>query len=302
MIIGCGRRDARRLQRNASGANPGEAVPREKCYAAISTYASLFRYCFRVQITMSVASRSIGSARSSRSRAISDKGSAIRTRVCLSAIVRDSPNPSKVRYTYRAPACRSSVGARELTMPMSCTPESIAYYDAAVGNKPGPGPHREDDLRTCVDCGLTRPLDEYVRIRACVAGWYGRCRICRNRRARERYHSSPEIRAAEIARSSRNQKRRRMSAANPNAWSPSPAGFVVGLLRTRRISGLTQKALALRAGIAPETLGRLERGERRAHGPTINALTYALGVPVSALRVAATWPTNDPRHVESGAL
>lgn len=184
---------------------------------------------------------------------------------------------------------------------MSCTPQSIADYDAAVGNKPGPKQRCQDSLRTCTDCGLTKPLADYVRIRACVAGWYGRCRVCRNRRARERYHSSPKIRAAEIARSSRNQKRRRISAATSNAWSPAPAGFVVGLVRARRISGLTQKALALRAGIAPETLGRLERGERRAQGPTINALTYALGVPFSALSIAASWPLDDPRQQNSAA-
>jgi hypothetical protein len=54
---------------------PWRGGPAGKRCTAISTYyASLFRRCFRVQITMSVASGSIGSARSSRSRATSDKG------------------------------------------------------------------------------------------------------------------------------------------------------------------------------------------------------------------------------------
>jgi hypothetical protein len=84
---------------------------------------------------------------------------------------------------------------------------------APLGNKPGAKPRRDDGLRTYVDCGLDKPLDQHTRIVACAEGWYGRCRVCRNRRARERYHSSREIRAAEIARANRNAKRRRAEAA-----------------------------------------------------------------------------------------
>jgi hypothetical protein len=47
-----------------------------------------------------------------------------------------------------------------------------------------------------------------VPIKASKLGWYGTCRVCRARRARERYHSSPEIRAAEIARASKNRRLR----------------------------------------------------------------------------------------------
>ena len=70
-------------------------------------------------------------------------------------------------------------------------------------------PKRADGLRRCEHCGLAKRPDEFVRIKACREGWYGRCRVCRNRRARERYHSTPEIRTAEIARASRNGKLRR---------------------------------------------------------------------------------------------
>jgi hypothetical protein len=86
---------------------------------------------------------------------------------------------------------------------------------------------------------------------------------------------APGIRAAEIARSSRNRRRRRLAALSSDAWSPSPGGFVLGLRKARRDAGLTQDELAARAGIARETIGRLGRGERRAHGPTVNALAWS---------------------------
>jgi hypothetical protein len=53
-----------------------------------------------------------------------------------------------------------------------------------VKNQPKP------TTRTCTDCKLTKPLTEYTSI-AHKQGWYGRCRVCRARRARERYWSDP---------------------------------------------------------------------------------------------------------------
>jgi hypothetical protein len=61
--------------------------------------------------------------------------------------------------------------------------------------KRGPQPPPPNAPRTCTDCGLSRSIDEFVRIKACAFGWYGRCRLCRNRRARERYQSNPDFRA-----------------------------------------------------------------------------------------------------------
>ena len=139
--------------------------------------------------------------------------------------------------------------------------------------------------RVCSDCGLEKPITEYTPIKSCVAGWYGRCKICRNRRARERYHSSAEIQAAEFARSARNEKQRRLSSA-------APRGFIVGLRAARGAGGLTQIALTERAGLAPETIGQLERGEHSARSRTINALASALGVPANVLRVSASWPAD----------
>src|SRR6266536_1199433 len=56
-------------------------------------------------------------------------------------------------------------------------------------------------LSVCLECRATRPVDAFVA--RPDGGVYPRCRECRNRRARERYHSSEAIRAAEIARSLR---------------------------------------------------------------------------------------------------
>ena len=60
-------------------------------------------------------------------------------------------------------------------------------------------------MRTCTDCTQTRPLEQFLPIRG-TSYVYGRCRACRNARARERYHSTPEARAAEVARAWRNKQ------------------------------------------------------------------------------------------------
>jgi hypothetical protein len=63
-------------------------------------------------------------------------------------------------------------------------------------------------MRTCTECNANKPASEFLPIRG-TPDVYGRCRECRNTRARERYHSTPEVRIAEIARSWRNKQRRR---------------------------------------------------------------------------------------------
>jgi hypothetical protein len=81
-----------------------------------------------------------------------------------------------------------------------------------------PKPVREPPTcRTCTDCGQRKGLEAFVPIKATRTGHYGRCRECRNRRARERYHSNADARAAEIARSLRNTRRR---TAERGAASP----------------------------------------------------------------------------------
>src|SRR4051812_14603567 len=63
-------------------------------------------------------------------------------------------------------------------------------------------------VRVCTECGEAELVDAYIRIKQRPGARYGKCRARRNRLTRERYRMSPEIRAAEIARSLRNQQRR----------------------------------------------------------------------------------------------
>jgi len=70
-----------------------------------------------------------------------------------------------------------------------------------------PAPPKLD--RACTDCGLTLPLRAFVRIRSRPHGYYGRCRACRARRARERYQTDPSEREAQKARVRRNSLKRK---------------------------------------------------------------------------------------------
>jgi transcriptional regulator with XRE-family HTH domain len=71
----------------------------------------------------------------------------------------------------------------------------------------------------------------------------------------------------------------------------SAMAFGDQLRHARKAAGLTQEALAERAGVAPETISALERGVNRApHRDTVEALGDALGLAEgeqSALLAAA---------------
>jgi hypothetical protein len=69
--------------------------------------------------------------------------------------------------------------------------------------------------RTCADCGETKGLEMFQRIKATKNGFYGRCRACRAKRARQRYWADPKEREAQVQRVRRNRLRRleRQSAA-----------------------------------------------------------------------------------------
>jgi transcriptional regulator with XRE-family HTH domain len=71
----------------------------------------------------------------------------------------------------------------------------------------------EEPLRTCTDCGALRPARAFSPI-AGTPYAYGCCRVCRNRRKRERYYSTPDILAAERARSRRNKQLRKYRAGS----------------------------------------------------------------------------------------
>ena len=72
------------------------------------------------------------------------------------------------------------------------------------------------EWRTCTDCRQVKTAAEFVRVKTCRQGCYGRCRACRARRARERYQNDPLERERQKARVRRNRRRRR-SAALPLA-------------------------------------------------------------------------------------
>jgi hypothetical protein len=65
-------------------------------------------------------------------------------------------------------------------------------------------------VRTCTECGETKPIEAFIRIKKWPKHVYGRCRACRN--ARARYRSSEEIRRGEIARVMAHQQKRRQFA------------------------------------------------------------------------------------------
>jgi DNA-binding XRE family transcriptional regulator len=55
-------------------------------------------------------------------------------------------------------------------------------------------------VRTCTECGITKPLSAgFVPIKGC-RGYYGRCRACRAAAARRRYHSNEQVRRTDIQR------------------------------------------------------------------------------------------------------
>src|SRR5215831_12094699 len=68
-------------------------------------------------------------------------------------------------------------------------------------------------VRTCAECGLVRVVAEFIAIRSRAASWYGRCRVCRAKRARERYWADPDERERQKARVQRNCLRRKAAAA-----------------------------------------------------------------------------------------
>ncbi len=71
---------------------------------------------------------------------------------------------------------------------------------------------RQRGERKCKDCGHVKPVAAFIRIRSTAAGYYGRCRECRARRARERYQADPQVREREKSRMRRTRARQRVTA------------------------------------------------------------------------------------------
>jgi ribosome-binding protein aMBF1 (putative translation factor) len=125
---------------------------------------------------------------------------------------------------------------------------------ATLGISPAQNPWRPDGLRACVDCGLLKSRDD----------------------------------RAEIERGSRNWARRRVEARASADWSPG--GYILGLQGARRAAGLSQRALAERAGLSSDTVGHLERAGYPARRLTITVLATALGIVVTELHISTSRP------------
>jgi transcriptional regulator with XRE-family HTH domain len=67
-------------------------------------------------------------------------------------------------------------------------------------------------FKRCKNCGALRPVRAFPAIRG-TPYVYLQCRVCRARRARERYHADPQERATQIRRAQRNRLKRRQAAA-----------------------------------------------------------------------------------------
>ncbi len=64
-------------------------------------------------------------------------------------------------------------------------------------------------MKVCIGCHQVLDLAMFVAIKGKPGQHYSRCKLCRAAKARARYHASPEVREAEIARALRNQRKRR---------------------------------------------------------------------------------------------
>ena len=76
--------------------------------------------------------------------------------------------------------------------------------------KSGPRPKEPSGVRTCSECGETKQLEAFLRIASSQNGYYGRCRVCRAIRNKQRYYGSPETLEVERARSRRNMRALRL--------------------------------------------------------------------------------------------
>jgi hypothetical protein len=143
-----------------------------------------------------------------------------RCKACRAARAR-AGKPPRVRKPQPPPGIRLCAGCGETKPLDDFTPTNGTRYRkktckpcraTAAREAYAPASKRAratDAERTCTDCGQTKELLAFMPIKRWPKYVYGRCRECRNRRARERYHSTPEIQAAEIGRAWKNKVARR---------------------------------------------------------------------------------------------
>jgi hypothetical protein len=87
------------------------------------------------------------------------------------------------RYTHtRCKPCRAA-RARARGVALGHVPSTSTIAQTMRAREA----QKAEGVLTCKECGETKPLDSFVRIRQSRAAYYGRCRGCRARRAREQY-------------------------------------------------------------------------------------------------------------------
>src|SRR5215203_4161983 len=94
-----------------------------------------------------------------------------------------------------------------------------------------------------------------------------------------------------------------MDAPPREAAGEQDDAFGARLRRARAAAGLAQEELAERAGLSPNTVGGLERGEHRhPHPATVRALAAALGLGATErAALAAAVPTRGRPAAETAA-
>ncbi len=120
----------------------------------------------------------------------------------------------------------------------------------------------------------------------------------------ERLTGSTDPRAVLLQRARRLLRNGLSSGKQYPPLKPGTASteLLPGLLACRLAAGLTQPGLAARAGIARETLVRLERLRRRAQPETVERLANALGVQPACLTTATLGLAAVPRARRRGTL
>src|SRR6266566_9991180 len=110
------------------------------------------------------------------------------------------------RYTHtRCKPCRAARAMATRTTSLGYQPRNSALAQAKRACRA----QQAAGVLTCTACGETKPLAAFVRIKQSRDAYYGRCRACRAERARQRYQTVPQERAAQIQRVQRNRHKRK---------------------------------------------------------------------------------------------
>ncbi len=94
--------------------------------------------------------------------------------------------------------------------------DALMLAPSELTGSPDLGALASDVYRTCKDCAARRPLRRFLEVKG-TPYFYLRCRTCRAKRARERYHGDPRERTKQIQRARRNNAKRRQRSAEASS-------------------------------------------------------------------------------------